>query len=702
MFRVGGAAKTPMNKAVSRDRETGRAQARSFSEEGVLCMPPFGYAEIVSRKTMRKNMSNRLAPCTGVFLPALVLSVFLFLFGCSTTPYKDKADTEVYAILHDKSEQVPNAEMDFSIDPPGEPVLLEQLPKVERDSRELGHGIPDQTGSAIINLEQSVLLAVQRNRSYQNAKEALFLQILALTLERHRFAPIFSDQGKAAVQGDAVEVTHPSEFSAAMGKTGAIISELESLTGSQADLLRAYTAVVNEAGGLAGLDQPQTDLVHRQRLTGQHSFGVDKLMKGGGRIVASITTSFMNFITGSNAPHSAGSTFDLAFTQPLLRGAGASVAAERLTQAERDALYALRKFTHYRKQFTVDVCRDYYRVLQQRDVVRNTWVGLDSFRMNVERERAFAEENLSTQAELGRMIQFQLDNENRYINAARQYQEELDSFKILLGLSTDTALVLDNTELDKLRHSELIHPAVSAEDAVKVALESRLDYKNETDQAEDALRRLKVAANALKPGVNLVSRASVPTTGESRPLHFDLERMDWNLGLDFDAMVDKKAERNAYRAALIDVERSARQASLAEDTVKLEVRGAWRTLEQARRNFEVAQESVRLSERRVEEQQLLSELGRATAQDQVDAQNDLIQSQNNLTSALIAHTMARLGFWRDMGILYISNEGLWTEIELNGHTGDVDPGVAVPEETDAENEGTEKEDGAEEHMLLQL
>ena len=66
----------------------------------------------------------------------------------------------------------------------------------------------------------------------------------------------------------------------------------------------------------------------------------------------------------------------------------------------------------------------------------------------------------------------------------------------------------------------------------------------------------------------------------------------------------------------------------------------------------------------MEEQQLLAELGEATAQDQVDAQNDLIQSQNNLTSAIIAHTIARLGFWRDMGILYIGKDGLWEETPL--------------------------------------
>ena len=72
---------------------------------------------------------------------------------------------------------------------------------------------------------------------------------------------------------------------------------------------------------------------------------------------------------------------------------------------------------------------------------------------------------------------------------------------------------------------------------------------------------------------------------------------------------------------------------------------------------------VRIAERRVEEQNLLAELGRAKAQDQVDAQNDLIASKNQLTQALVTHTIARLQFWNNLGILYVKDHGQWEEIQ---------------------------------------
>ncbi len=586
----------------------------------------------------------------------------MILFSaCSTTRYRERADAEVYGILETKSAAVPGAEVDFSVEPEATPLDAAGLPVVTEMDPYLGDSVESEIGDALVTLEEAILLAAQRNRNYQNAKESLYLQALALTLDRHRYTPIFSGGVQAAIRRSAIDQTTPSDFSEIMAGAGEIITQIESITGTPAELIRAYAAVVEEAGAAARLDQPRTRLIEEYRATGRASIGAERLMRGGGRIAAAISTDFLRFLTGDPRQHTS-STLTLAVTQPLLRGAGRSVATERLTQAERDTLYALRDFTHYRKEFTVETCSAYYNVLQQRDIVRNTWRGLENFRMNVERERAFAEEGLRTQAELGRLLQAQLDNENRYVNAVRRYQEDLDAFKIRLGLSTDSRIVLDDRELDLLRERGLAHPDVPVNDAVEVALVARLDLYNERDRVEDAERRAHVAANALLPTLDIAGDATVNTKGDNSPERFDFNRMDWSLGLNLDPALDKKAERNAYRAAMIDLERIARRASLAEDTVKLEVRAAWRNLEQARRNYNVAVESVRLSERRVEEQQLLAELGEATAQDQVDAQNDLIQSQNSLTSALIAHTIARLAFWRDMGILYIGKDGLWQEI----------------------------------------
>ena len=126
--------------------------------------------------------------------------------------------------------------------------------------------------------------------------------------------------------------------------------------------------------------------------------------------------------------------------------------------------------------------------------------------------------------------------------------------------------------------------------------------------------------------------------------------------------MDRKAQRNAYRTSLIRMEQARRAITQSEDEIKLEVREDWRTLEEARRNFEISEIGVKLSERRVKEQDLLAEMGRGRAQDQVDAQNDLTNTKNQRTSTLVAHTVARLRFWEHLGILFIKPDGSWQEI----------------------------------------
>ena len=132
--------------------------------------------------------------------------------------------------------------------------------------------------------------------------------------------------------------------------------------------------------------------------------------------------------------------------------------------------------------------------------------------------------------------------------------------------------------------------------------------------------------------------------------------------MELNLPLDRKAERNAYRRSLITQEQSRRTFELRADEIKLQVRDGWRALDQAKRNFEISEIGVKLAERRVEEQNLLADLGRAKAQDQVDAQNDLVNSRNQRTQALVAHTIARLQFWNNLGILYIKDNGQWEEI----------------------------------------
>lgn len=641
---------------------------------------------------MARNRSAMKHACLTYATVALVFTV-----GCSTTHYREKADKEVYSIIQAKSPQVPGLPEKFTIDQdPSDP--LEGLEAGAKAFEFLAEAGKTEAGAQVISLENALRIAVTHSRTYQNQKELLYLQALALTLDRHQFAPIFAASGSGEYNRTTRDVQKLNAagqvaqavpglmrqsgnnaslaLSAAPTASGILqelgmptntqtIAALEAvgaLSGTPAQLLNDYANVVNQAFTVAGINQPKNEIRDERSVSGDTRLGVNMLLKGGARIAVALTSNFLRFLTGDPNVETS-SALVASITQPLLRGRGRDVNAETLTQAERDVLYQLRSFQRFRQEFAVQVATGYYNVLQARDAARNNYQGYLAFQRSVERERALFDAGRTTKTALGRIEQSLLNAENSWVDSIRNYKQALDQYKILLGLSTDANVILDDKELAELNERGLSHPALMPEDAVAVALAARLDLYNTRDEKDDAERRIKVATNALLPELNLVvsgSANSVP--GNDTFNELDFQRARWSAGFDADLGLDRKAERNAYRTSLIALDRAVRQLSLAEDNVKLDVRAAWRNLDQAKRNYENRKLALDLAERRVEEQNLRAEIGNAIVLDQVDAQNDYISAQNELTDAVVRHTIARLEFWRDMGILYIKDNGQWEEV----------------------------------------
>lgn len=546
------------------------------------------------------------------------LWLLLALTGCTANYYRKSADTAAYGAIKGKTPLVPDMDPRFTIEQTNT-LSLDGLSVASEVPQFLGPDGEREMGAHLLNLEQALELAVKYNRSYQSRKEQLYLSGLALTLVRHQFEPIFSASAEGNYEVQKVQETTIDQ--------------------------------------ITGLPVVSDNLVEQASVNGAGSISASWLIRDVGRITTAFTADAIRFVTGD--PRLATSSqLGATFFRPLLRDAGFKAQTEVLIQAERQLLYDLRDFTLYRKDFSVQIATAYYGVLGLRDVARNNYLTLQSSRKNAERTRALAQEGRVTTADLGRLEQQELSSESTWINAVRGYKQALDTFKIQLGLSVDTQIVLSEADLKALR---IQHPEISVDDSIQVALTARLDYLNTKDQFDDTVRKVAVAANFLLPSVDLTARVSTfsdPNDNFSLP---DLERYRWSAGLNIDPGLERQAERLAYRTALISRDRAARAIIQQTDEIKLEVRNSWRTLDQAKRNYEISEIGVKLAERRVEEQNLLADLGRAKAQDQVDAQNALNDSQNQRTQALVTHTIARLQFWNNMGILFIKENGQWED-----------------------------------------
>ncbi len=504
-------------------------------------------------------------------------------------------------------------------------LALEGLPIRTNAESFLGGNSEVEKGARVLSLEAALAMGVQRGRMYQTRREQLYIAALDLGLARHLWTPIFT--------------------ASAHGAYDVRTSEIQ-LVPDQANP-GSFKTVTSD------------NLVETHQVSAGGPVGVGWLIRDVGRLTTAFTTDFLRIL--SSGPGAAThSSVNATLTRPLLRNAGFQQQMENLTQAERGLLYEIRDFTRFRKDYSVQISTAYYAVLGNRDVARNSHQNLQSSQKNSERTRALAAEGRIAQAELGRLEQQQLTVEAAWINALRNYRQSLDDLKLQLGLPVDANVVLDDRELEKL---QIRHPQVTPEEATQVAMAARLDYLTARDQVDDTGRRSKVARSFLKPQLDLVAStrlSSGPDTARGFPLP-DPNRYSWQAGVDVDLPFDRTAERNAYRSALIAEDRARRDLALREDQIRQQVRDGWRNLEQARRAYEIAELGVTIALRRVEEQGLLAELGRAKAQDQVDAQNALNDSRNQRTQALVNHTIARLQFWNNMGILYIKENGQWEE-----------------------------------------
>ena len=181
---------------------------------------------------------------------------------------------------------------------------------------------------------------------------------------------------------------------------------------------------------------------------------------------------------------------------------------------------------------------------------------------------------------------------------------------------------------------------------------------------EDGVRKAVVAADNLGAELNLTGGLAVDSTAETDFTRWQFHEGAYSLGLEADLPLDRKAERNAYREALIDLERRRRDHENEVDTVKLQVREAFRQLRQQAESYRIQQNSVELAQKRVESTSLLMEAGRVQTRDLLESQDALLQAQNDLTAALVAHTVAKLTFFRDVGLLQVQPDGMWQEPDL--------------------------------------
>ncbi len=543
------------------------------------------------------------------------LGLALLLAGCSAGHYRKSADREVYRLIQDYDQAVLGRTNQFSIATPYSDRLPDEILPAELIEER------SATNRRVLNVQEALRLASLHSREYQTQREQLYLTALTLTGSKYNFRPQFAADSTATIQG----------------------------TGD-----RAQTARVNSR------------------------VSVSQLLKTGGRLSLALGNDLLRYLTVRFAPNPSGgspitlgndsaiNTLSVNLTQPLLRGFGKNdPTVEALTQAERNLVYAIRSFSLYQSQFAADVVQEYFNLLAQKTNVRNNYTNylrrvettqyLDA--RSVDRVRK-SEVDDARNAELNARI--------TYINSLAAYLSALDNFKLRLGIPIGDVVTLDDRDLRELESVGLLRTELDRDAAFRLAVQRHMDVLNTIDRFEDARRKVRIAADQLRPGLSFAGNASVSSEEPYDYTNFDFDQLRWSAGLTLDLPVSRLRERNTYRATLISFEAQLRSLVNTLDTFRNRLDRGLRTLEQERLNYLSRLEALRVAERRADMNQMLLAAGRVQIRDVREAQDALIQAQNNLTTALVNYLGSRFDLLLDAGILLNDVDQFWLKDPLAG------------------------------------
>ena len=65
----------------------------------------------------------------------------------------------------------------------------------------------------------------------------------------------------------------------------------------------------------------------------------------------------------------------------------------------------------------------------------------------------------------------------------------------------------------------------------------------------------------------------------------------------------------------------------------------------------------------MQEQKIKLRVGRGVIRDLQISEAALVQAQISMTNALVSHTLAKLNFFRDVGLLQVRPDGMWEQVD---------------------------------------
>lgn len=437
----------------------------------------------------------RLAPVRRSLVVAAVATVFV---GCSRQAYRDRADRDVEAVISQKNVvpqwQVQNWHVypdsrarfadpgnpDFPAHPPDDYAAKVLSPNPQRPGKggsgrhegdgwlqnltewdasnradDTAHGLDEATPPPQANatptetdpereayqqalrtdargyrirMDQAVELGLYNSREFQDRREDLYLAALPVTLLRYSFT---------------------------------------------AQAVAASEAILQ----VANQERPNPGT----SLNVNSSIGMSRRFSTGAELLVQLANQVVVDLSGGR-PTISVSTLGLSLAMPFLRGGGFAVTLEPLTLAERNLLYAIRSYARFRSVFYVAITGQgdytnnpyglqglsanlgrgiganltanpvgYLPTILRSAILNNERNNLSSFDYYLRLYQNLEEGGIVTKLQVGRIEQQLLSSRATVLQRTQEYLDNIDNFKLQLGMPATVPLELDESPLRPIR-----------------------------------------------------------------------------------------------------------------------------------------------------------------------------------------------------------------------------------------------------------
>jgi outer membrane protein TolC len=552
----------------------------------------------------------RRARAVGGGGAALLAAVFVVgPLACTPAEYARRADVDAGKMIREGQLRALGAEHAFDVeyDP-----LLSSGP-TGRQVIEVGETvIPLGRGGepVLLTLDECLRIAFRSSRSFQDRKESLFREALAVANARREW-------GWGLLGGE-------------------VDGELESVRDEAGDHTFEDSAAV-------GVGPTWTR----------------RFLHGGALVLGATVDLATDFVGGTDT--TIGSLLSAEFSQPLLQGAWRGLAYEEQYRRERDFLFAVFEYERFTQEFATRIVADYYRVIRLRDQLENERQNIERLRQTLKLTSVLVANGEATVVEQDQAVRQVLQAEVRFQGSQQDYEDAVDRFKLTLGLPIAANLELNYEEaIGELLESRPEFLEIGEGRAVEIALRARPDVLSERAKLRDAERDVQIAADKFLPQLDLSLSVAAAGTEDRQfwRTQFDEHRRVARLTLDYD--LDQTDNRDNYRVALLALSKARRDLDGFLDEVRLAVREEYRTLRRSHRNYQIELERVRVARRGRKLALLQQKEGLADTRDVLEAEEALRQAQNGLTAELVRYTSTRLRFLATLGLIQVDQQGAIT------------------------------------------